>query len=417
MAKVRHGSYGLMAALDIGTSKVACLVARREDEGGVRALGVGQTVARGIEAGAVVDMDGAERAVATAVQAAEQSSGERIDAVYVNISTGGPESQSALVEVAVGGHEITERDVRRILGHSRGAIDRPDRSVIQSFTVGYTIDGGNGVRDPRGMVAERLGVHVHLVTAATTPLRNLEGCIGRSQLDVAARVVSPYAAALATLVDDEMELGVTVVDMGAGTTSAAVFVDGTCVRTEIMPIGGQHVTNDVARILATSATHAERMKTLFGSCVASRDDDREVIDVPTLGEPSPGGVNHVPRSLLVGIIRPRVEETLEILRSRLDDAGVLKGAGRRMVLTGGASQLPGVRDLAAQVLGKQVRIGRPLWVKGLAETTGGPAFATCAGLLRYAQRESEVPSVAPWVAEASLLDRFGRIGQWLRETF
>lgn len=410
-------SHGLLAALDVGTSKIACLLARREDEGGVRALGIGRTVARGIEAGAVVDMEAAERAIATAVQAAEQTAGERVEEVHVNVSAGMPASQTAVIEVAVGGHEISERDVRRILSHSHSAADRPDRSVVQSFTMGYTIDGGNGIRDPRGMVADRLGVHIHLVTAAASPLRNLESCVARCHLDIAQRVVTPYASALATLVDDEMELGVTVVDMGAGTTAAAVFVDGTCVRTEIVPIGGQHVTNDVARVLSTPPAHAERMKTLFGSAVSSRDDDREVIDAPTLGESASNGVNHVPRSLLVGIIRPRVEETLEILRSRLDDAGVLKAAGRRLVLTGGASQLPGLRDLAAQVLGKQVRVGRPMWVKGLAEATGGPALATCAGLLRYAQRESEEPSAAPWVAEASLLDRFGRLGQWLRETF
>lgn len=407
----------LIAALDVGTSKIACLLARREDEGGVRALGVGQTVARGIEAGAVVDMEAAERAVATAVQSAEQAAGERIDEVYVNVTAGAPSSQTVVVEVAVGGHEISERDVRRILGHSRSAADAADRSVVQSFTVGYTIDGGNGIRDPRGMIADRLGVHVHLVTAAATPLRNLETCVARGHLDIAQRIVTPYASALATLVDDEMELGVTVVDMGAGTTSAAVFVDGTCVRTEIVPIGGHHVTNDIARVLSTPAAHAERMKTLFGSAVSSRDDDREVIDAPTLGEPGTTGINHVPRSLLIGIIRPRVEETLEILRSRLDDAGVLRAAGRRLVLTGGASQLPGVRDLAGQVLGKQARMGKPMWVKGLAETTGGPALSACAGLLRFAQREAAEPEVMPWVVQPGLLDRFGRLGQWLRETF
>ncbi|MBM3585371.1 MAG: cell division protein FtsA [Alphaproteobacteria bacterium] len=417
MSRVARTAHRTIAALDVGTSKIACLLARREDEGGVLALGVGQTVARGIEAGAVVDMEAAGRAVAMAVQAAEQAAGERIDEVYVNVSAGAPASQTVVVEVAVGGHEISERDVRRILGHSRSATDAPDRAVVQSFTVGYTIDGGNGIRDPRGMVADRLGVHVHLVTAGSTPLRNLETCIARGHLDIAQRIVTPYASALAALVDDEMKLGVTVVDMGAGTTSAAVFVDGTCVRTEIVPIGGQHVTNDIARVLSTPTAHAERMKTLFGSAVASRDDDREVIDVPTLGEPGSSGINHVPRSLLIGVIRPRVEETLEILRSRLEDAGVLKAAGRRLVLTGGASQLPGVRELAAQVLGKQARMGKPMWVKGLPATAAGPALATCAGLLRYAQREAVEPLAMPWVVQPGLLDRFGRFGQWLRETF
>lgn len=417
MKGLARAETGAIAALDVGCSKVVCMIAHREDEGGLRVRGIGHTVARGIEAGGITDMEAAEHSVATAVQAAEQAAGERIDDVVLNVSAGAPTSRIVVAELAVDGHEISERDVRRIVGHGRASEGEGERPVLQSFTVGYTIDGGNGIRDPRGMVADRLGVHLHLVTAAHSALRNLEACVARCHLDVAERVVSPYAAALATLVDDEMELGVTVVDMGAGTTSAAVFVEGACVHAELLPIGGQHVTNDIARVLSTPAAHAERMKTLFGGAVPSRDDDREIIDAPTLGEPTAAAVNHVPRSLLVGIIRPRVEETLEILRGRLDDAGVLKAAGRRLVLTGGASQLPGARDLAVQILGKQVRVGRPMWVKGLAEACAGPSFATCAGLLRHAQRARAEPAVSPWLAQAGLLERFGRFGLWLRATF
>jgi cell division protein FtsA len=417
MSMLSRSTPAVRAAIDIGTSKVCCFIARPEESGGMRAVGFGHILARGIEAGSIVDMEEAEASVARAVQAAEQMAGERIDEVAVNVSAGRPASQSLTVEVTIGGHEVGERDVRRILANSRVATESPDRAVLHSLPVGYSVDGAGGIRDPRGMIADRLGVNVHVVTAAAGPLRNLDGCVARCHLDVAAHAVSPLASALAVLVDDEMELGVTVIDMGAGTTSAAVFVDGACVHTEVVPIGGLHVSNDIARVLSTPAAHADRMKILFGSAVTSRDDDREVIDVPALGESQPGGVNHVPRSLLVSIIRPRIEETLEILRGRLEAAGVHKASGRRLVLTGGACQLQGARELAGQLFGKQVRIGKPMWLKGLGEANGGPAFATCAGLLRHVSHSREDAVLAPWVAQAGLMERVGRIGQWLRENF
>lgn len=409
------GGSGLYAAVDVGTSKMCCLIARGEEAGGLRVVGIGHNVARGIEGGSVVDMEAAEATLAAAVQSAERMAGERIESVVVNVSAGRPTSQVVGVEVAVGGHEIGERDIRRVLQTSRGSLAESERTVVQCFPVGYTVDGANGIRDPRGMVGERLGVTVHVVNTASGALRNLEGCIGRSHLDVRARVATPYASALATLVDDEKDLGVTVVDMGAGTTSAAVFLDGACVHTEIVPIGGHHVTNDIARVLSTPPAHAERMKTLYGSAVASRDDDREVIDVPALGEGQAGGANHIPRSLLVSIIRPRVEETLEMVRNRIEAAGLHRSAGRRLVLTGGASLLQGTRELAGQIFGKQVRVGQPIWLKGLNEAMSGPSFATCAGLLRYAQHEPGELVPGPWVAQAGLLERFGRFGQWLKE--
>jgi cell division protein FtsA len=282
--------------------------------------------------------------------------------------------------------------------------------------VGYSIDGNRGIRDPRGMVGDRLGVNVHLVTVAEGALANLETCVSRCHLDIAGRVSTPYASALAALVKDEMDLGVTVVDMGGGTTSLAVFFDGECIHVDMVPVGGQHVTNDIARVLSTPAEKAERLKTLYGSAIGCVDDEREMIDIPIIGESEAAGVNQVPRSMLASIIRPRIEETLEMVRGRLAAAGLDKLGGRRMVLTGGASQLHGVRDLVGHILGKQVRVGQPLWLKGLAQATSGPAFTTCAGLLRHAARGRDVTEIdiAQWHA-GGFLGRFGRLGQWLRE--
>ena len=265
--------------------------------------------------------------------------------------------------------------------------------------------------------ASAWGADIHVVSAQAGVLRNLTTVVQRCHLDIEALVVSPYASGLAALVEDEMELGVTVIDMGGGTTTVAVFFEGQVVFTDMVPIGGAHVTSDIARGLTTPLAEAERMKTLYGSAISSPLDDREVIDVPLVGEDRHTSPNHVPKSFLVSIIQPRLEETFEHVRSRLEISGFDKLAGRRVVLTGGASQLPGVRDMAQLVLDKQVRMGRPIRVHGLADSTGGPAFATCAGLLTYAVNEQ---------IDAALLKRgdteapeglMGRIGSWLRENF
>lgn len=410
--------HGLIAGLDVGSSKICCFIALAGEDGRPRIGGIGHQLARGVRGGTIVDMEAAETAILTAVHDAEQMAGETIRDVVVNLSGGYPASQTVGVEVSIAGHEIGENDLRRVLdagqwqnGHGAGG----ERQLIHSIPVGYTIDGSRGIRDPRGMYGERLGVDIHLVTAAAGPVRNLMTCVARCHLDVRALVVSPYAAGLATLVEDEMDLGVTVIDMGAGTTSIAVFFDGNVVFTDGVPIGGGHVTNDIARGLSTPLSHAERMKTLYGSCIASPNDERDVIDVPQVGEEDATQPNPIPRSILVRIIQPRVEETFELVRSRLEASGFDKIAGRRVVLTGGASQLSGLRDLAQLILDKQVRMGRPIRVGGLAEATGGPAFATAAGLLTYALQADERPPAPADKGEPTGL--IGRIGHWFRENF
>jgi cell division protein FtsA len=292
--------------------------------------------------------------------------------------------------------------------------DAADRQVIHSIPVGFSIDDSRGIRDPRGMVGERLGVNMHIVTAAKASVRNHAAVIGRSHLEVEALVVSPYAAGLACLVDDEMDLGVTVIDMGGGTTTIGVFFDGNLIFADAVPVGGSHVTNDIARGLSTPVAHAERLKALFGSAISSTLDEREMIAVPQIGEEDDGHVNHVPKSLLVSIIAPRIEETFEMVRDRLEASSFDKIAGRRVVLTGGACQLHGVRELAGHILDKQVRIGRPSRIRGLAEATHGPAFSTAAGLLLFAVSER---AESPRPVRLASNGIFNRVSQWIRENF
>ncbi|MCW5732454.1 MAG: cell division protein FtsA [Alphaproteobacteria bacterium] len=414
MAVGRNG--GLIAGLDVGSTKVCCFIARA-DQNGIRLVGIGHQVSRGLRSGSVIDMDAAEESIRAAVDAAERMAGETIREVHVNLSGGNPTSHTVGVEVSIAGHEVGDSDIRKVLEHGRARNEPGERYVVHALPVGYTIDGSRGIRDPRGMFGERLGVNMHIIAAATGPVRNLATCVERCHLRIAGLVVSPYASGLASLVEDEMDLGVTLIDCGGGATTIAVFYDGSLVFTDCIPVGGAHVTNDVARGLSTPMAHAERMKTLYGSAIPSASDENEIIDVPQVGETERHSANHVPRSVLVGIIKPRVEETLELVRERLANSGFEKVAGRRVVLTGGASQLQGMRELAARVLDKQVRLGRPIRVAGLAEATGGPAFATCAGLLSYAQRmQAEQVEHAPEPAQQAG-GRLARIGQWLRMNF
>lgn len=245
------------------------------------------------------------------------------------------------------------------------------------------------------MRGHTLSVGISAVTALTPATRNLSHVAGQNQLEIEGFCAAPYAAGLSALVEDERDLGCTVIDMGGGTTGIAVFAEGRLVHASAVPVGGMHVTSDIARGLTTSLADAERIKTLYGSAHATGTDDGATIDVPPVGEEEHAQPNYVPKSLLTGIIQPRIEETLEMVRAKLADSGLERRIGRRVVLTGGASQLPGVADLAQQILDKQVRLGRPQRVRGLAEATGGPAFAAAAGLLLYAaEHADEMPLVA-----------------------
>jgi cell division protein FtsA len=400
----------LVGALDIGSTKVCCFIARVETQ--PRIIGIGHQIARGVRGGAIVDLDAAGHSIRAAVHAAEEMAGETIDRVVTNLSGGYAASRILKTEIDIGRREVSDADMRQVLERGYAMRDAADRQVIHSIPVGFSIDDSRGIRDPRGMAGERLGVNMHIVTAATASVRNHAAAIGRSHLEIEALVASPYAAGLACLAEDERELGVTVIDMGGGTTTIGVFFDGNMVFADRVPVGGSHVTNDIARGLSTPLAHAERLKTLFGGAISSTLDEREMIAVPQIGEEDDSHVNHVPKSLLVSIIAPRLEETFEMVRERLDASGFDKLAGRRVVLTGGACQLHGARELAGHILDKQIRLGRPSRIRGLAEATHGPAFSTAAGLLLFAMSERAESPRPPHLAGTGILSR---VSQWLRE--
>ena len=410
----RNGTFGV---LDIGSTKVVCVIARVEGAGSgspePRALGFGWQRARGVRAGSVVDLEEAEAAIRAAVGQAEEMADTQLRGAIVNLSCGQPESHHQRIQWPIGGRAVTEADLRAILaeGQRRGAED--GRETVHAFPLGFVADATPGVEDPSGMVCDTLAARLHLVDAAQTSLRNLGACLLRCDLEVEELVSAPFAAGLATLVEDEKRLGATVIDMGGGTTTMAVFGDGHLLHTAQLPVGGWNVTNDLARGLSTPLAHAERLKTLHGGALSAPDDEREWLHVPQVGEEE-DRVTRMPRAMVVNIIRPRLEETFELAKDRLAAAGLSQDMGRRVVLTGGASQLVGARELAARVLDRQVRLGRPHAVAGLPEAASGPAFAATLGLLAWGAGEGR-PLLELLPGAERPPGMFRRLVDWLRD--
>jgi cell division protein FtsA len=375
------GPFGI---LDIGTTKIACIIGRIESDGTPRVLGFGWQRGQGVRAGSIVDIEQAERAIRAAVGAAEEMADTRLRAVTVNLSCGQPESRLFNVRWQVGGKQVTELDVRRVLQEGRARAASEGRQIIHALPLNFAADETMGVDDPRGLFCDTLSARLHVVDAMHSSIRTLTACLQRCDLGITGLVSAPMAAGIATLVEDEKQLGATVLDMGGGTTGMAVFAEGQLLHTCQLPIGGQHVTNDIARLLSTPVAHAERLKTMFGSAQSSPDDEREMLPLKLVGE-AEHQIAKIPRKAVVGIIIPRLEETFEMVRERLDGFGSI--AGHRVVLTGGASELQGVREMAATILDRQVRVGRPTSLRGLPASAAGPAFATSVGLLAWASGE------------------------------
>lgn len=381
---VPHVVSGSYAVLDAGTSKVSCFIAQVDSAGEIRITGIGHQLSRGIRSGIITDFAEAETSIIAAVHAAEQMAGETVDNVIVALNGGGLSSRHVTVEMSLSGAEVSERDILDIVEQGRASVEAQDADIIHCFPIQYTLDTTKGISDPRQMYGDHLSADLHLVTAPPNLTRNLTQCIARCHLNVGEYVAGAYASGLSVLEQDEKDLGVTVIDLGGGTTSVAVFQGGHCIFADAAPIGGVHVTSDIAKGLSTTLTHAERLKTLHGSCMISAHDDQVMVSAPLLGEDEEDEESNVlPRSMLVGIIRPRIEEIFEMIKGKLEMGGVDQLAGKRVVLTGGGSQLLGVREMAARSLSRQVRLGRPKTLPGLAEAVSGPAFSSSLGMLQH----------------------------------
>jgi cell division protein FtsA len=418
-----------ISVLDVGSTKVCCLVARlRPREGAaqkgrthtVEVLGFGSTRSRGVKSGVVANLGEAEQAIRVAVDQAERMADVTVGSLIVNVSCGRLRSEAYSASVALAGDAVAPHDVQRVLAAGGAHSVTPGRVVVHALPIGYAIDGQRGIAEPQGMVGRDLGVDMHVVTADEAPLKNLELAVNRCHLEVETVVATPYAAGLAALADDEARLGAAVIDMGGGTTTLAVFLEGQFVHADAIPVGGHHVTLDIARGLSTRLDDAERLKARHGSALASLSDETDILTVPSVGEDEHDHPNTVPRAALTRIVRPRIEETLEMARDMLVRSGLGDRVGQRVVLTGGASQLTGLAETARRMLGKNVRLGRPLGIAGLPEEARSPAYAAAVGLIVYPQVARIEQFRVGGRTRLSMTGTDGyiaRVGRWLKESF
>ncbi len=418
----------ILAALDVGSTKISCVIAeyspgKRRTSGDVRSalkvVGFGQTASRGVKSGTIVDIDDAERAIRLAVDAAERMAQRRIRSVYVGVSGGRPQSLVCAGGVNSQTGVISPRDGDNAVSDAISRIDVGRRHVLHLMPIGFSLDGAVGSNIPLGLHGAELGAEVAVVTVDVAAMRNLEMVVERSHLQVSGFALTPYAAARGALVSDELSLGTLLIDMGGATTSFSLFKDGKMASAGLLPLGGHHVTQDIAHGLSTTIAHAERLKTMFGTVLPHGHDEREMLAVPLLGERGVDTIQKVPKQVLTSIVRPRLEETFALLGQQLEEEGRFAKMATRVVLTGGASQLQGVADLAAQMLGRTVRLGAPSALAGMPDVGKGPGFSVAAGLLACAaepDRTYAMPQQAREAIDRSQLSYAKRVGRWLVES-
>jgi cell division protein FtsA len=418
----------IVTALDVGTSKICCLIAKTWSAPewlevaaeGVQfeVLGFGHHRAQGLKAGMVTDLDRAEHCIRSAVDTAERMAGVIIEEAHIAVTCGRLKSESFSASVPLPSGAVREDDTLRILAGARQYAAREKRMVLHALPTGYRLDDHNGIRDPLGMCGERLGIDIHAVTADEVAIRNLSLCVERCHLGVGGLVAAPYASALAVITPDEAKLGVACIDFGAGTTTLSVFSDGHFIHTDAIALGGAGLTTDIARTLGASLEHAERLKTLHGSAFVTPSDEREIITFPSVGEGQRGLMNQITKAQLAVIIRPRVEEILNQMRRRLANFAHASEAAQTIVLTGGSSQLTGLPEVASNMFGRPVRLGRPRTINGLPDSGTGPDFSSAVGLLKQWARGDDKLSGR---AERRLLSTgtgyLARVSDWIRDNF
>jgi cell division protein FtsA len=370
----------LITALDIGSSKVSAMIVTRDADGRLRVLGTGQRESRGVKRGYITDMEASEVAVRAAVEQAERMSGVTVDDVWASYGAGGLVSDLANVEVELGGHQIEQSDINELLAAGRGAIDRGGQVVLHAHPALYTIDGVEGVKSPIGLHADRLGVDIHVVAADPPPLRNIDFVIRSAHLGVRAIVASPVAAALACLTEEERELGVALVELGAEVTNVSLHAGGMLVGLRSIPLGAKDITDDIACAFAIKRRDAERIKCYHGSAMTSPRDNHEMIDAAQVGSEDGAEPTRITRAQLMTVIRQRVEELTNEIDNALKSLGFTGPVGRQVVLTGGGAELKNIADYMQGVLGRAVRVGRPRTITGLPEAHSGPAFSALVGL-------------------------------------
>ncbi|MEE4174196.1 MAG: cell division protein FtsA [Xanthomonadales bacterium] len=370
----------LVVGLDIGTSKVVAIVGEIQPDGSVEVIGLGSHASRGLRRGVVVDMASTEQAIARAVEEAELMAGCEIHSVFCGISGNHIRSQNSDGTVAIKDKEVTEQDVDRVLEAARAIPLAADQQILHVLPQEYVLDRQDGIRQPIGMAGVRLEAHVHVVTAALAAVQNVGKCVTRNALTVDEPIITSLASSYSALSDDERELGVCLMDIGAGTTDIAVFTHGAIRHTACLPIAGDQVTNDLAVALRTPTQHAEDIKIKYGCALEQLAGSEETIQVPSVGERTS---RRLARQTLAQVVEARYRELFSLVNAELRRSGYENLVSSGLVLTGGAAKVEGAVDLAEEVFHMPVRLATPQYVTGLSDVVSNPVHATGVGLLIY----------------------------------
>jgi cell division protein FtsA len=378
------GGYGnLIAGLDIGTTKICTIIAEKSSEG-IDIVGIGTHPSKGLKKGMIIDIGATIESIRKAIKEAERMADHEIETVYTGISGGHIKSFNSHGVIAIKNREVKRSDIKRSIDAARAIAIPVDREIIHVLPQEFIVDDQRGIRDPLGMSGMRLEAKVHVVTGAVTSAQNIIKCANRTGLDVKDIILQQLASSEAVLTADEKELGVALVDMGGGTTDTAIFFNGSIGYTSIIPIGGNHFTSDIALGLRTPIKEAERIKKEYGCAIAHSVNRDEMIEViSTDGKET----RTVSRRTLCEIIEPRAEELLQLIHKEILKSELAEFLGAGVVLTGGVSMMPGIRELAEKIFKLPVRIGYPRGVRGLKDVVSNPIFATGVGLVLYGSNQ------------------------------
>ncbi|MBF0622324.1 MAG: cell division protein FtsA [Magnetococcales bacterium] len=376
----------LIIGLDIGTTKLCCIVADQQPDGRLDVIGIGTHPSRGLRKGVVIDIDSTVESMRMAVEEAEMMAGVEINMVYAGIAGAHIKSGNSHGVVATKNGEVTEGDIQRVLDAARAQNIPMDREILHIIAQEYILDGQDGIKEPLGMSGVRLEAKVHIITGAVASAQNIIKCANRCGLDVGDIILEQLASSEAVLTPDEKELGVCLLDIGGGTTDIAIFSEGHLKHTAVLAIGGDHITNDIAVGLRTPTREAEQLKREFGCALASMVNPEETIEVPSIGDRQP---RSLARHILAEIIEPRVEELFTLVNREIVRSGFDEQIAAGIVLTGGSSITEGMVELAEEVFNKPVRRGPPQGIGGLTDVVASPVFATAVGLVQFAARNEK----------------------------
>lgn len=386
----KRKKHSYITVLDIGTSKICCLMVHFDNDGIPAVVGFGYAQSKGIQHGVIVDLDKATDCIGIALAETEKMADREIKSVVVNLTSSNLKSHHLFSEMEIeDGHQITTADVKKLVDDALISVLTPEHEIIHQFPLSYTLDGEKGISDPRDLYGRQLGVHLHVITLPESQSRNLVTVLDRCHVGIDFKVATPYANGLAVLTEEEKDIGYTVINFGAGTTSVAVFLNGCLVHLGNVPLGGNVITRDIAQGLSTSLSVAERLKTLNGAAFLSPRDELERLIVPILGEDKEAHLQ-IPRSDLISIIVPRLEEILEQVQRILDNDPTMGVASHRLVLSGGGAALQGLKEKTAALLDATSRLGKPHMLKGIPTQFENYTFSTCIGLLEYIKMKNIV---------------------------